>query len=238
MAGGACAQGLRSRGGGKPALTAFGVETTASNTCGSAQISKADVAFFSGQSRKSAVCDRLLKIKAGKRRRRVPESGPRGCCSMSEAAATRRRGRGGGGAARRAERTAVSIETAPSIIERNIPLFEVLNEEGARHHRTECRDRAGRDWRQLRRESQGAGALARGGRGCRWRTGAHSARPGAGADARPPPANTPSMPATPSAAMSSSAGATLSAPRSMARPSCATWTTAAAMRRWRISRSS
>ena len=46
---------------------------------------------------------------------------------MSEAAA-RRRGRGGGGAARRAERTAVSIETA-KYIERNIPLFEVLNEE-------------------------------------------------------------------------------------------------------------
>ena len=46
---------------------------------------------------------------------------------MSEAAA-RRRGRGGGGAARRAERTAVNIETA-KYIERNIPLFEVLNEE-------------------------------------------------------------------------------------------------------------
>ncbi|MEQ8291625.1 MAG: trimethylamine methyltransferase family protein [Roseovarius sp.] len=46
---------------------------------------------------------------------------------MSEAAA-RRRSRGGGGAARRAERTAVSIETA-KYIERNIPLFEVLNEE-------------------------------------------------------------------------------------------------------------
>lgn len=46
---------------------------------------------------------------------------------MSEAAA-RRRGRGGGGAARRAERTAVSIETA-KYIKRNIPLFEVLNEE-------------------------------------------------------------------------------------------------------------
>lgn len=46
---------------------------------------------------------------------------------MSEAAA-RRRGRGGGGAARRAERTAVSIETA-KYIERNIPPFEVLNEE-------------------------------------------------------------------------------------------------------------
>ncbi|MEQ9259926.1 MAG: trimethylamine methyltransferase family protein [Roseovarius sp.] len=46
---------------------------------------------------------------------------------MSEAAA-RKRGRGGGGAARRAERTAVSIETA-KYIERNIPLFEVLNDE-------------------------------------------------------------------------------------------------------------
>ena len=46
---------------------------------------------------------------------------------MAEAAA-RRRGRGGGGAARRAERTAVSIETA-KYIERNIPNFEVLTEE-------------------------------------------------------------------------------------------------------------
>jgi trimethylamine--corrinoid protein Co-methyltransferase len=46
---------------------------------------------------------------------------------MSEAN-TRRRARGGGGAARRAERTAVRIETA-KYIERNIPNFEVLNEE-------------------------------------------------------------------------------------------------------------
>jgi trimethylamine--corrinoid protein Co-methyltransferase len=46
---------------------------------------------------------------------------------MAEAS-TRRRTRGGGGAARRAERTAVRIETA-RYIERNIPLFEILNEE-------------------------------------------------------------------------------------------------------------
>ncbi|MBD3677694.1 MAG: trimethylamine methyltransferase family protein [Rhodobacteraceae bacterium] len=46
---------------------------------------------------------------------------------MSEARA-QRRARGGGGAARRAERTAVSIETA-KYIERNIPNLEVLNEE-------------------------------------------------------------------------------------------------------------
>lgn len=46
---------------------------------------------------------------------------------MSEARA-RRRGRGGGGAARRAERGAVSFETA-KFIERNIPNFEILNEE-------------------------------------------------------------------------------------------------------------
>ncbi|WP_323036490.1 trimethylamine methyltransferase family protein [Pararhodobacter sp.] len=39
-----------------------------------------------------------------------------------------RRARGGGGAARRAERTAVSIETA-RFIQRNIPNFELLNEE-------------------------------------------------------------------------------------------------------------
>ena len=41
---------------------------------------------------------------------------------------TRRRARGGGGAARRAERTAVRIETA-KYIERNIPNFEILNDE-------------------------------------------------------------------------------------------------------------
>ncbi|MBL3704095.1 trimethylamine methyltransferase [Sulfitobacter sp. BDSS02] len=46
---------------------------------------------------------------------------------MTEASA-RRRGRGGGGAARRAERTAVVIETA-KYIERNIPNFEILSEE-------------------------------------------------------------------------------------------------------------
>ena len=46
---------------------------------------------------------------------------------MAEARAARR-GRGGGGTARRAERTAVSIETA-KYIERNIPNFEILTEE-------------------------------------------------------------------------------------------------------------
>ncbi len=43
-------------------------------------------------------------------------------------AQTARRGRSGGGAARRAERTAVRFETA-RYIERNIPNFEILNEE-------------------------------------------------------------------------------------------------------------
>ncbi|MEZ5751063.1 MAG: trimethylamine methyltransferase family protein [Paracoccaceae bacterium] len=42
--------------------------------------------------------------------------------------ASPRRARGGGGAARRAERTAVSIETA-RFITRNIPNFEILNDE-------------------------------------------------------------------------------------------------------------
>lgn len=46
---------------------------------------------------------------------------------MAEAE-TRKRSRGGGGAARRAERTAVSVETA-KYIQRNIPNFEILNEE-------------------------------------------------------------------------------------------------------------
>jgi trimethylamine--corrinoid protein Co-methyltransferase len=41
---------------------------------------------------------------------------------------TMRRARGGGGAARRAERTAVSFETA-QFIRRNIPNFEILNDE-------------------------------------------------------------------------------------------------------------
>ena len=43
-------------------------------------------------------------------------------------AGTQRRARGGGGAARRAERSAVSVETA-RFIERKIPNFEILNEE-------------------------------------------------------------------------------------------------------------
>ncbi|MBT8408144.1 MAG: trimethylamine methyltransferase family protein [Alphaproteobacteria bacterium] len=47
---------------------------------------------------------------------------------MNDAAVQGRRGRGGGGAARRAERTAVSIETA-RYIERNIPNLEILNAE-------------------------------------------------------------------------------------------------------------
>ncbi len=46
---------------------------------------------------------------------------------MAETAAPRR-ARGGGGGARRAERTAVSFETA-KYIERNIPLYEPLTEE-------------------------------------------------------------------------------------------------------------
>lgn len=46
---------------------------------------------------------------------------------MSDQAAGRR-ARGGGGASRRAERTAISFETA-RYIERNIPNFEILNEE-------------------------------------------------------------------------------------------------------------
>jgi trimethylamine--corrinoid protein Co-methyltransferase len=48
---------------------------------------------------------------------------------MSDATAKpARRSRGGGGAARRAERTAVSVETA-KYIERNVPNYEVLTEE-------------------------------------------------------------------------------------------------------------
>lgn len=48
---------------------------------------------------------------------------------MSDVAEARgRRGRGGGGAARRAERSAVSVETA-KYITRNIPNLEVLNDE-------------------------------------------------------------------------------------------------------------
>jgi len=47
---------------------------------------------------------------------------------MSDTARASRRGRGGGGAARRAERTAVSVETA-KYIERNIPNYEVLTDE-------------------------------------------------------------------------------------------------------------
>ena len=47
---------------------------------------------------------------------------------MSDSKAVKRRSLGGGGAARRAERTSVNFETA-KYIERNIPLFNVLNDE-------------------------------------------------------------------------------------------------------------
>jgi trimethylamine--corrinoid protein Co-methyltransferase len=43
------------------------------------------------------------------------------------AEASRKRSRSGGGAARRAERTAVSVETE-RFIDRNIPLYEFLDE--------------------------------------------------------------------------------------------------------------
>ncbi len=46
---------------------------------------------------------------------------------MTERLTKTRRARGGGGAARRAERTAVSVETAPYIT-RNVPNYEVLSE--------------------------------------------------------------------------------------------------------------
>src|SRR6056297_3418721 len=71
-----------------------------------------------------------------KRRKCLPDCGRKGDtettqskgASMAEAAERSRRSRGGGGAARRAERTAVSVETA-RYIERNIPNFEILSEE-------------------------------------------------------------------------------------------------------------
>ena len=47
---------------------------------------------------------------------------------MNDETGAGRRARGGGGAARRAERTAVSVETA-KYIERNIPNYEVLTED-------------------------------------------------------------------------------------------------------------
>ncbi len=47
---------------------------------------------------------------------------------VAEQPNSRRRSRGGGGAARRAERTAIQLEFA-KYIERNIPNFEILNEE-------------------------------------------------------------------------------------------------------------
>jgi len=47
---------------------------------------------------------------------------------MNDASTSRRRGRGGGGAARRAERSAISIETA-KYIERKIPSRDILSEE-------------------------------------------------------------------------------------------------------------
>ncbi|MCA3558698.1 MAG: trimethylamine methyltransferase family protein, partial [Rhodobacter sp.] len=47
---------------------------------------------------------------------------------MNDAAVAGRRARGGGGSARRAERTAISFDVA-GYIRRNIPNFEILNEE-------------------------------------------------------------------------------------------------------------
>lgn len=80
-----------------------------------------DVAFFPLAPLIPRVHAKLWAIGA------VNFSNGRGCI-MTEAATRSRRGRGGGGAARRAERSAVSFETA-KYIERNIPNFEVLTEE-------------------------------------------------------------------------------------------------------------
>ena len=76
-------------------------------------------------------------------RRKPPQGGPRARVDFkptdsywviamtdetAQTATLPRRGRGGGGAARRAERTAVSVETA-KYIQRNIPNYEILTEE-------------------------------------------------------------------------------------------------------------
>ena len=74
------------------------------------------------------------------------------------AEASRRRGRGGGGAARRAERSAVSFETA-KYIQRNIPNFEVLNEEALEIIEYNA-DTILRGWGQLCRQPGRVGTLA------------------------------------------------------------------------------
>ena len=138
---------------------------------------------------------------------------------MSEAD-TGRRARGGGGAARRAERTAVRIETA-RFIERNIPNFEILNDEALEIIEANAEtvlEEIGVNFV----ENPGALALWReAGADVRGRAGAHPARSGAQAVRDRAVAVSPSTPATRSAT-SRSAGATWCWRRSTARPSCAT----------------
>jgi trimethylamine--corrinoid protein Co-methyltransferase len=127
---------------------------------------------------------------------------------MNEETGGGRRARGGG-AARRAERTAVSFETA-RFIERNIPNFEVLNEEALPSSNTmpkPCWRRSASTSSRIRR---------------RWRAGVRPAPMCAASEcisraawpagcARPRPRPSPSTPATPNAT-STSAGNLVLAP--------------------------
>ncbi len=146
-----------------------------------------------------------------------------------------RRARGGGGSARRAERTAVSLDTA-KFIQRNIPNFEILNEEALQiiewNAETVLEEigvnfvenpEALKRWKDAGADVQASGCASRAG----WR--------GRSVPMRRPPL--PSMRET-RRGMSISAGAIWCWPRSMARPSCATWKAGGAMRRSRISRTS
>ena len=153
---------------------------------------------------------------------------------MAEAA-TRRRGRGGGGAARRAERTAVSVETA-KYIERNIPLYEVLDEEALEIIETNA---------ETILEEVGVNFVENPAALDRWRDAGADVQ---GERVRIPrdlarklcstaPSRLHNMPVTRNA-MLRSVGTRWFAHRSTARPSCAIWKAGGDMPPWRTSNAS
>src|SRR6056297_3359844 len=153
---------------------------------------------------------------------------------MAEAEA-RRRSRGGGGAARRAERTAVSVETA-GYIQRNIPNFEILNDEALDIIETNAEtvvaeigvnfvnNPAALDrWREAGAEVTGERVRIP----VAWRASCAAPRP------RPLPSTRATRPGR-----SRSVAGTLCWHLSTAHPSCMTPPAAAAMPPWPISRNS
>jgi trimethylamine---corrinoid protein Co-methyltransferase len=154
---------------------------------------------------------------------------------MDVAATGGRRVRGGGGSARRAERTAVSLETA-KYIQRNIPNFEILNEEALQiieWNADTVLEEIGvnfvenpgalRLWKEAGADVQGE----------RVRIPRGLARK---LCATAPSSFTQHTPATRNAMLSDGRSKASCWPRSTARPSCATSRAGGAMPRSRISR--